>query len=76
VKMDLTNFLFKISAAKDTEELWNLLLKGMDFYGFERPLYGFSRFTTGKSVGDPNDFLILSNHKKDYLEGFLIPNTS
>jgi LuxR family transcriptional regulator len=33
--------------------------------------YGFSRFTTGTSVGNPNDFLILSNHKKDYLEGFV-----
>ena len=31
MKMDLTNFLFKMSAAKDTEELWNLLIKGMDF---------------------------------------------
>jgi len=71
VKMDLTNFLFEMSAAKDTEELWNLLLTGMDFYGFDRLLYGFSRFTTGTSVGDPNDFLILSTHKKDYLEGFV-----
>ena len=54
--MDLTNFLFKMSAAKDTEELWNLLLAGMVYYGFDRLLYGFSRFTTGTSVGDPNDF--------------------
>jgi LuxR family transcriptional regulator, quorum-sensing system regulator SdiA len=69
--MDLTNFLLKMSAAKDTEELWNLLLTGMDYYGFDRFLYGFSRFTTGTSVGDPSDFLILSNHKKDYLEGFV-----
>jgi hypothetical protein len=41
VKMDLTNFLFKMSAAKDTDELWNLLLKGMDYYGFDLFLYGF-----------------------------------
>ena len=34
--MDLTNFLLKMSAAKDTEELWNLLLTGMDYYGFDR----------------------------------------
>jgi hypothetical protein len=39
--MDLTNFLFKMSAAKDTDELWNLLLKGMDYYGFDLFLYGF-----------------------------------
>ena len=69
--MDLTNFLLKMSAAKDTEELWNLLLTGMDYYGFDRLLYVFSRFTTGTSVGDPNDFLTLSNHKKDSLEGFV-----
>ena len=69
--MDLTNFLFKMSAAKDTDELWNLLLKGMDYYGFDLFLYGFLRFTTGTSVGDPNDFLILSNHQIDCLEGFV-----
>ena len=71
MKMDLTNFLFKMSAAKYTEELWNLLIKGMDYYGFDRLLYSSSRFTTGTSVGDPNDFLILSNHQIDYLEGFV-----
>ena len=31
--IDLTNFLFKMSAATDTEELRTFLLKGMDFYG-------------------------------------------
>ena len=71
MKMDLTNFLFKMSAAKDTDELWNLLLKGLDYYDFDLFLYGFLRFTTGTSVGDPNDFLILSNHHIDYLEGFV-----
>ena len=49
----------------------NLLLKGMDYYGFDLLLYGFSRFTTGTGVGDPNDFLILSNHQIDCLEGFV-----
>ena len=65
MKIDLTNFLFKMSAAKDTDELWNLLLKGLDYYDFHLFLYGFLRFTTGTSVGDPNDFLILSNHQID-----------
>ena len=69
--MDLTNFLFKMSAAKDTDELWNLLLKGLDYYDFDLFLYGFLRFRTGTSVGDPNDFLILSNHHIDYLESFV-----
>ena len=41
MKMDLTNFLFKMSAAKDTDELWNMLLKGMDYYGFDLFLNGF-----------------------------------
>ena len=50
----LTNFLFKMSAATDTEELWTLLLKGMDIYGLDRLLNGFSRFTTGTRVDDRN----------------------
>lgn len=69
--MNLTNFLFKMSTSTTTEDLWNYLLQGMDFYGFDRLLYGFSRFTTGTSVGNPNDFLILSNHTTQYLEGFV-----
>jgi LuxR family transcriptional regulator len=60
-----------MSAAKDTDELRNLLLEGTDYCGFDLLLYGFSRFTTGTSVGDPNDFLILSNHQIDYSEGFV-----
>ena len=35
MKMDLMNFLFNKSAAKDTDELWNLLLKGLDYYDFD-----------------------------------------
>ena len=70
--MDLMNFLFNMSAAKDTDKLWNLLLKGLDYYDFHLFLYGFLRFTTGTSVGDPNDFLILSNHHIDYLEGSVV----
>lgn len=68
---DLTQFLFRMSAAPDTESLWSLLVEAMDRYGFDRLLYGFSRFATETSVGDPNDFLILSNHDKDYLKGFV-----
>ena len=49
--MDLTNFLFKMSAAKDTEELWNLLLKGMEFYGFDRLLYGFLDLQQEQALG-------------------------
>ena len=71
MKMDLMNFLFNMSAAKDTDELWNLFLEGTDYCGFDLLIYGFLRFTTGTSVGDPNDFLIPSNHHLDYLEGFV-----
>jgi hypothetical protein len=41
VKVELKNFLFKKSAAKDTDEFWNQILKGMDYYGFDLLLYGF-----------------------------------
>jgi hypothetical protein len=62
--MDLTNFLFKMSAAKDTEELWNLLLAGMDFYGFDRLLYGFHGLQLAQVLGIQMISLFLAIIKK------------
>ena len=40
-------------------------------YGFDRLLYGFTRFKTANSFGDTDDILLLSNHERDYISKFV-----
>jgi len=53
------------------EELWNIHTRSMAGFGFDRLLYGCTRFRTATSLGDPDDFVILSNHAPDYLDVFV-----
>ena len=53
------------------EELWSAHTEQMATYGFDRLLYGFTRYRTETSLGDPEDFIILSNQPPEYIEGFL-----
>ena len=55
------------------EELWDIHTRSMAGFGFDRLLYGCTRFRTATSLGDPDDFVILSNHRRDYLEVFDAP---
>ena len=53
------------------EELWDLHTRQMADYGFDRLIYGCTRFRTETSLGDPDDFVILSNHEPDYIDTFI-----
>ncbi len=69
--MKLSEYLNFLSYTKTLEELWDAHCRQMAEYGFDRLLYGYTRFRTETSLGDPEDFVILSNHCNDYLDGFL-----
>ncbi len=53
------------------EELWDHHTRRMAEFGFDRIMYGFTRYRTETSLGDPEDFVILSNHDPEYIEGFI-----
>jgi len=57
--------------ARSIEELWALHTRKMSEYGFHRLIYGFTRFRTANSFGDPDDFIVLSNHSRDYIRTFI-----
>ncbi len=57
--------------APSIEELWNSHTGWMDEYGFDRLLYGYTRYRTQTSLGDPNDFVVLSNHDPAYVSAFI-----
>ena len=69
--MELEEYLLKVTRAADLEALWPLHVRQMSRYGFTRLIYGYTVFKTEHSLGDPDDFVILSNHDKVYLDGFV-----
>lgn len=69
--MTLQDYLRLVAAARSLEELWAAHVEQMAEYGFDRMIYGSTVYRTETSLGDPDDFIILSNHSKDYIDGFL-----
>lgn len=67
----MLSHLEAVFAADSVEELWALHTAKMETYGFDRLLYGFTRFKTANSFGDPQDLLVLSNHNPVYIEKFV-----
>ena len=57
--------------ATTIEELWDIHTRAMEAYGFDRLLYGCTQFRTANSLGNPDDFIMLSNHDPAYIEGFI-----
>ncbi len=67
----MLSFLERLVWAKSIEEVWSDLTKKMADYGFDRLLYGCTTFKTARSLGDPADHMMLSNHPQEYLERFI-----
>ena len=69
--MTMLEYLERITSTSSIEELWRLHTEMMAGYGFDRLIYGFTRFRTAHSFGNREDFLILTNHEADYVERFV-----
>ena len=65
---DLIPYLDAITNAQTDAELWALHAERMATYGFDRVIYGFTRYRAGHSLGDPQDWVILTNHDPDYMK--------
>ncbi|WP_300550903.1 LuxR family transcriptional regulator [Roseovarius sp.] len=57
--------------ASSIEELWGLHTQYMAEYGFDRLIYGYTRYRTATSLGNPDDFVILTNHSNEYTDVFI-----
>ena len=68
---DLNSALLKLLSAKSVEAAWAILTVELDRFGFDRLIYGMTRFRTEASLGHPKDMLILSNHSDDYVHTFI-----
>lgn len=63
--------LERITHARTQREAWQVHVEAMAQYGFDRLLYGFTRFRTSNSFGNPNDLIILTNHTDKYAEAYV-----
>ncbi|PVA08357.1 LuxR family transcriptional regulator [Thalassorhabdomicrobium marinisediminis] len=68
---DLVAHLDALTNASRVEELWALHCDRMATYGFDRLIYGFTRYRSGASLGDPQDWVLLTNHGDSYMDAFL-----
>lgn len=64
-------YLLDLTNAPSIEQLWDMHARKMAEYGFDRLIYGFTYYRTETSLGDPNDFLMLTNHDPSYTDEFL-----
>ncbi len=71
MKQELRDYLVELTNIDSVEELWQRHCQTMTDYGFDRLIYGFTQFMTPTSMGDPNDFVVLTNHTPEYRKGFV-----
>lgn len=65
------DYLDQVLRATTIEEIWGLHTAKMATYGFDRLLYGFTRFKPPNSMGSVDDSLILTNHHPDYVKEYV-----
>ncbi|SMY07434.1 helix-turn-helix transcriptional regulator [Flavimaricola marinus] len=68
---DLLTYLDILTNSADVQELWAMHSARMASYGFDRIIYGFTRYRTSSSLGDPQDFVLLTNQSQDYIRPFI-----
>lgn len=60
-----------IVSSTSVEALWDLHTTHMAAFGFDRLIYGYTRYNMLHSLGDPQDWVLLTNHDPDYMRAFL-----
>lgn len=69
--MNLREYLHSVARSPSIELLWTEHTRMMESYGFDRLIYGFTRYRSSTSLGDPEDFVVLTNHSKEYGDEFV-----
>jgi LuxR family transcriptional regulator len=69
--MNLLQDIEDISDADSVEAVWDVLVHRLGEYGFDRLMYGLTRFKTANSFGDPQDMLVLTSHGPEYTDRFI-----
>ncbi|HBV56475.1 MAG TPA: LuxR family transcriptional regulator [Rhodobacteraceae bacterium] len=65
------DYLDQMLQTQSVEEVWENHCRMMESFGFDRLIYGFTRYRTPNSLGDPEDFIVLTNHSKAYTDVYM-----
>lgn len=57
--------------ARSMEHLWQMHCDSMAEFGFDRLLYGYTRFPPGGMAALPENTVMLSNHSREYLDVYI-----
>ena len=67
----IVQYLDDLIATTDVGGLWELHTAKMKSYGFDRLIYGFTRYVGTTTLGNPEDWLILSTQTPEYMKHFI-----
>ena len=62
--------LDQMTNASTVEDLWAIHVDKMAGFGFDRIMYGFTRYMTSDSLGDRQDWVLLSTQTPEYMRVF------
>jgi DNA-binding CsgD family transcriptional regulator len=71
MKAEALDHLQQLLLATSIEESWKLHCAAMEWFEFDRLIYGFTRFRSSRNLGHPEDLLVLSNMDCAYVTQFM-----
>lgn len=67
----MLDYIDSLAHAATLEDVWRLHCDAMKSFGFDRLIYGYTRFITGESLGAFEDAAFLTNHDPAYFDRFI-----
>ncbi len=69
-RAELIEHVNTLISSTSIEDVWKMHVARMREFGFDRMIYGSTRFRTHGEFGDVSDALVLTNHDKAYMDIF------
>ncbi len=70
----ILSLLTRIAEAETSSVVWDIACSQYRAWGFSRANYGFTRFKSHRSIGDPDDALFLTTSDPDYVKRYFLNN--
>ncbi|MGH1369128.1 MAG: helix-turn-helix transcriptional regulator [Maritimibacter sp.] len=67
----MIDYLEKLGESTNLQQVWELHCEAMKARGFDRMIYGFTRFATQRGAGELEDALFLSSHDDEYFDRYI-----
>lgn len=71
---DILPLMIRIARADSTQAVWDIACCQFRAWGFARANYGFTRFRSGRLIGDPDDALFLTTSDSGYVQRYFRNN--